>query len=157
MQLIRQRDAGCVAASVAMVFETRLNYVDTFSLFNPYCYSFPFPSPWHKLPKVASMDELCDWAYSMFKVGLVPFPRNPGCSPSEKCPDVAVWPDGEGKFLEHLSYGVGLLEGHVEHMRGHMCAWNGEKVYDPRGHTYSFANASDFDFTATRFWLKVQG
>jgi hypothetical protein len=157
MHLIRQGDAGCVAASIAMVFDMPLEVVEYHYLFNPCCRSFPFPSPWHRSPMVASMDEVCDWAHNNFKVGLVPFPRNPGCSPAEECPAVPVWPDGEGKFLVHLSYGIGLLEGHVEHMRGHMCAWDGEKVYDPRGHTYSFANASDFDFTATRFWLKVQG
>jgi hypothetical protein len=157
MNLIRQGDNECMAASVAMVFDKRLESVNTFSLFNPYCYSFPFPVPWHQSPKVASMDEICDWAYSIFGAGLVPFPRNPGCSPTEKCSMVPVWPDGEGKFLEHLSYGPGLLEGHVEHMRGHMCAWDGKKVYDPRGYTYSFENADGYNFTATRFWLKVQG
>jgi hypothetical protein len=140
-----------------MLLGKDLRNVERFSLFNPTCYQYPFPQPWSRLPKVASMEEICDWVYFVLGIGLVPFPRNPGCSPAEMCPMQPVYKDGEAKFLDQLSYGAGLLEGVVEHDRGHMCAWDGEKVYDPRGPLYSFENAGDFDFAATRFWLKVEG
>lgn len=156
MKLIRCGESGCVVASVAMLVGRELAWVEGFPMFNPICYRYPFPQPWARLPKVASMEEICDWAYQTLRVGLIPFPRNPGCSPAGECPMQPVYKDGEEVFLNQLSYGAGLLEGVVEHDRGHMCAWDGEKVHDPRGYIYSFENADGFNFTATRFWLKVE-
>jgi hypothetical protein len=157
MNLKRCGENGCLAASVAMLLGVRVDDIERIGLFNPCRYEYPFPAPWARMPKVATMDEVCEWMYKECKIGLVPFAHNPGCSAARECPMTPVWSDGRKAFRRHLSYGAGLLEGHVEHMRGHMCAWDGKKVYDPRGNTYRLEDALHYDFTPTRFWLKVQG
>ena len=154
MNLIRSSKNQCVAASVGMLFEWKLEALADFPLFDITCYQYPFPHPWSHLPKVASMVEICEWAITVTGCGLVPFPRNPTCVPSAKCPSTPVFKDGEASFLTHLSYGAGLLEGIVS--VGHMCAWDGLKVYDPRGYTYQIEDAPAYDFAPSRFWLKVE-
>ncbi len=154
MNLIQSSKNQCVAASVGMLFEWKLEELAGFQLFDITRHQYPFPRPWSHLPKVASMEEICGWAFSIVGCGLVPFPRNPTCAPSADCPPQPVFKDGEGVFRSHLSFGAGLLEGLIKD-RGHMCAWDGLKVYDPRNHIYQIEDADDYDFTPSRFWLSV--
>jgi hypothetical protein len=157
MNLIKGNKNQCVAASVGMLFEWELEELTRFPLFNITHHQCPFPHPWNHLPKVASMEEICEWAFSVMGCGLVPFPRNPTCTPSADCPPQPVFKDGEMAFRNQLSFGAGLLEGLVKGCRGHMCAWDGMRVWDSRNHIYQIEDANDYDFTPTRFWLKVAG
>jgi hypothetical protein len=155
MNLIQGSKNQCVAASVGMLFEWELEELACFALFDITRHQYPFPHPWSHLPKVASMEEICEWAFSVTGHGLVPFPRDPTCAPSADCPPQPVFKDGERAFRNQLVFGAGLLEGRINGRLGHMCAWDGMKVYDPRGYIYQIENADDFEFTPTRFWLSV--
>lgn len=155
MKLIRSGKNQCVAASVGMLFEWKLEELADFPLFDIHSHLYPFPHPWADLPKVASMEQICEWAFLVARCGLVPFPKNPTCTPSADCPPQPVFKYGEQVFRTQLGFGAGLLEGLIKGSRGHMCAWDGLKVYDPRGYTYQIEEANDYSFTPTRFWLSV--
>lgn len=165
MKLIRGNKYDCVACSLAMVMEGPTREHIAAMLFSSRA-ATPFPEPWDKLPKVPDMNFVCDWAWHDYKVAFVPFERNPVCSPAPECPSVPVWPmEGtkdhtttpEQAFRRQLSYGTGLLEGtRPSRGLGHMCAWDGQAIYDPRGHVYLLEDALEhFDFVPLRFWLAV--
>jgi hypothetical protein len=141
----------CSAASISMLTGRPLDYILA-DLFGDL--EYPFPEPWQGMAKVPSMDEICQWMWDMRGEGLMPFNRDPVCSPHPKCPMVPVWRDGEAQWLRHLGYGPGLLEG-VSANGGHMCAWDGEQVFDPRGSVYPWADRLTCGFEAERFWLLV--
>lgn len=157
MNLITSSNNSCVAASLAMLFDCSIDIIKS-ELFSSLLY--PFPAPWSHLPKVPDMNVICDWAWNNRRVALVPFEYNPYCSPAADCPPIPVWPesgDVEKAFSRALGYGAGLLEGLVDEKRGHMCAWSGNVVHDPRGYSYSRNVAkSKFGFHIIRFWLAVQ-
>jgi hypothetical protein len=153
MQLITSRNNDCVAASVAMLLGLTLEEVKSHHLFSEAYLTYPFPKPWHEVPKVPAMEEVCEWAFQTGKIGLVPFPLNPRCTPSHGCPDVPVFQDKNKAFCRQLDFGPGLLEGMTS--KGHMCAWDGTKVYDPRGRIYPLTDAFAHSFYYHRFWLKV--
>jgi hypothetical protein len=111
------------------------------------------------MPKVPSMEELVAWAYRKQRTGLVPFPFHPHCSPHPNCPGVPVWPDDDPNevFEGQLSHGKGVIEGVITSTaKGHMVAWDGAVIYDPRGYMYSLNVANKFDFSPSRFWLAVE-
>lgn len=146
MKLVKAEEKyGCVVASVAMLRGE--SYWDTRKMLPPWTY--PFEGLYASCPKVPAMEELVDiffnWGYH-----LVPFFRDPYCSPEPHCNPVPVWPDGETKFQQQLLYGRGLLVGHCG-KTGHMAAWDGHLVYDPRGMVYSLENQHCFDVEV--FWL----
>jgi hypothetical protein len=151
MRLIKSDNNDCVAASLAMVFN--LYYPDVQrDLLEIQPLEFPFRRPYDQLPKVVSMEQVCEWAaFRLFT--LIPFPWNPMCSPHPDCPPVPVWDDPDEMFDQAMRRGPGLLEGLVGD-KGHMVAWDGNVVYDPRGYCYSLNMAQDrFNFVETRFWL----
>jgi hypothetical protein len=151
MRLIKSDHNDCLAAAVAMVFN--LHYPDVqndLQLLQPL--EYPFRKPWAGLPKVVSMEQVCEWAAER-RCTLMPFPWNPMCSPHPDCPPVPVWDDPDAAFDQAMRRGPGLLEGLVGE-KGHMTAWDGNVVYDPRGYCYSLNVALDkFGFIPTRFWL----
>lgn len=158
MQLIVATNNDCVAAALAMLFEVKKDYIkkELFSFLTHHS----FQEPWDNFPMVPSMEMICDWAYRERGVGLVPFPYHPHCSPHPDCPGIPVWPaDTPDKiFRGQLSYGQGVIEGITESGApdcGHMVAWNGTVIYDPRGYMYSSNVADKFGFTPSRFWLAV--
>jgi hypothetical protein len=161
MNLLKSSNNDCVAAAMAMVIGCKMSVV-TSRLFTNL--DTPFHAPFHELPKVPDMTVICEY---MLQRGLamVPFERNPQCSPHPDCPPVPVYPFREagqvgGRFLDgplavwerQLTLGPGLIEGSVGEM-GHMVAWSGDSVYDPRGFIYSLNVADKFDFVPKRFWL----
>lgn len=155
MQLITGTNNDCVYASVAMVAGCSLEHI--YIIFNDsdtYIGCKPFPEPFNKYEVVPDMSIICDKLWNMFRITLVPFEFNPVCSPHEKCPPINTWKNPEDKFLSQLYYGPGLLEGRV--VDGHMCAWDGNVIYDPRGYIYSYNLASKMNFVAYRFWLAVK-
>lgn len=155
---------SCTAASLAMVTNRWLDeiiedlYMDL---------DFPFDPPFDGYPKVPSMDEICDWMWKQCLQGLVPFNRNPTVSIAPGCNQVPVWYNGDRQWLDQLAYGWGLLEGFVikkntdpngflpEIRIGHLCAWDGKYVMDPRGYKYKWADREEHGFDAERFWLLV--
>ena len=149
MILINAPEYGCTVASLAMALELPMDTVWRELFTN---LEYPFETPWERYPKVPSSNEICDWAWTKHGVGLVLFERNPICSPHKDCKPVPVWYNGESKFQTHLIYGAGLLEGLVDGV-GHMTAWSGALVFDPRGYIYPFNGASAFRFDIRRFWL----
>lgn len=114
---------------------------------------YPFEPPWETYPKVPSMDTICDWLWQRFGRSLTPFNKNPHCTPNMACKAVPVWYNGEEKWLSQLQYGKGLLEGVYNGFIGHMCAWDSERVFDPRGFVYTWENRAEYKFDAERFWL----
>jgi hypothetical protein len=162
MKLIEStNNYDCVAAALAMVLGTDLGEIERILFHN---LMKPFPEPWDNLPKVPDMNVICEF---MAGVGwaLMPFEYNPQCSPHPDCPPVPVYPFREagnvgGHFLasfqrvweKQLSLGPGLIEGTVDET-GHMVAWSGDAIYDPRGCIYSLNVTNKFDFVPKRFWL----
>jgi hypothetical protein len=145
-----------------MLFDVDIHYVKDQLFFG---LSKPFPEPWSHLPKVPDMNVVCHWAWDR-RTALVPFEYNPQCTPHEDCPPVPVYPtrsDIYGKtpdwaFITQMSFGPGLIEGITEDEAGHMCAWDGSIIYDPRGYCYSRNVAKErFGYQITRFWLAVKG
>jgi hypothetical protein len=70
-----------------------------------------------------------------------------------------VWPDDDPNevFEGQLSHGKGVIEGVITSTaKGHMVAWDGAVIYDPRGYMYSLNVANKFDFSPSRFWLAVE-
>jgi len=119
--------------------------------------TYPFPAPWDKYPAAPSMDKICDWCWTKKQVALVPFNYAPLCTPHVDCPPQPVWSgDQMAMFERQLAYGPGLLEGSIAGAVGHMCAWDGQTIFDPRGYTYSRNVAlNKFDFLVDGFWLGV--
>lgn len=156
MRLETATNNDCVAASLAMLFDLPIDHIKG-ELF-PSPTQYPFPEPWDGLPRVPSMEEIVHWAYRHRKVGLVPFPYHPYCSPHPDCPGVAVWPDQnpDKVFAGQLSHGKGVIEGVTETGSGHMVAWDGTVIYDPRGYLYSLNVVAKFGFEPSRFWLAVE-
>lgn len=156
MRLIEQERDGCVYASVAMLLS-----IDKSAAYHLLCSHWkvedfkPFAEPFQDVPRVPSMEEICD-ALIRYNSGiaLVPFPRNPLATPHQECPPIQVWANPEEKFRQQLSRGRGLIEGIVGD-RGHMVAWDGSIVYDPRGYCYSINVSDKFNFVPRRFWLAV--
>lgn len=140
----------CSAASVAMLLNEEYNSI--YKLFQ-YEDKYPFPSPNDKLERVPSMEELCCIIWKKYKVGFMPFPKSLYCYPAPDSEPYFVW-DGDDNFRSFLDFGEGLLEG-VSTNCGHLCAWDGKEIYDPRGDVYKYEHASLFDFESTRFWLKI--
>jgi len=162
MKLVTQEGANdCVLAALSMLFDASPSRIhqDLFTdLF------FPFPDPWAHLPKVPDMNVICDYALWKQDVALVPFELDPLCSPHKDCPPVPVWPrckvassEGPRMFEQSLRRGEGLIEGVVIGKElGHMVAWDGTVILDPRGYCYSLNVAVDkFNFQPRRFWLAV--
>jgi len=149
MRLILSNNHDCVAASLAMVTGIPMSDIKE-DLFTDL--EYPFPPPWDKLPKVPNMDVICDYLWLGFRLGLTPFNNAPFCSPDVACPSFPVWEDAAAMFQRQLGFGPGLLEGTVAG-KGHMCAWDGTMVFDPRGYAYLPDEADDLGFDIERFWL----
>jgi hypothetical protein len=157
MRLETATDNDCVAASLAMLFEVDVIFIKN-QLFSAVP-DYPFQAPWDELPRVPSMEEIVDWAWTRQRSAMVPFPYAPDCSPHPNCPGVLVWPNDEPDkvFAHHLSYGQGVIEGVVTDTgKGHMVAWDGKVIHDPRGYMYSMNTIDKFDFKPSRFWLTVR-
>lgn len=153
---------SCVACSLSMLLDIDLHIIER-ELFT--FLDAPFPEPWDHLPKVPDMNVICDWVWQTQKVALMPFQRNPMCSPHSDCPSVPSWPlrktqddSAEKAWGRALSYGDGLLEGVCPSKGlGHMCTWKGGIILDPRGFAYSENIAeTKFDFTPEWLWLAVK-
>ena len=154
MKLITSTDKyDCVAVSMAMLLGVSVAHVK--SLVWPDPLEYPFPAPWDTLPKIPSMEVICEWMLFSHDIALVPFPHNPVCTPDvTRCPPVPVYDeDPDTVFNRQLELGPGLLEGVRARGSAHMCAWDGQAVFDPRGHIYSLNITHLHDFVPTRFWL----
>jgi hypothetical protein len=153
--MVRTGKNECVVGSLAMLLGVAPEFIRRQICHNPPIY--PFPAPWDEYPLVPSMEIICDWAYSHMNVAMVPFPYNPLCTPHEDCPPTPVWDDDADVVFEgQLEYGTGLIEGTVDGAHGHMVAWDGSVIYDPRGYCYSLNIAEKHGFTPARFWLCVK-
>jgi hypothetical protein len=113
-----------------------------------------FKGLWSKYPKVPSKPEIIDWIWRRNRIALVEFVRDPQMKPSVEAPAVSVYTDSEKVFRDQLKYGAGLLEGFTK--LGHMCAWDGERIFDPRGYVYSYEKADKYGFEVTSFLMAVQ-
>jgi len=140
----------CIAAALAMVLELPYDQVLA-ELYSKLTY--PFPEPWQQMPKVPDMNVVVDWAYSKHHAALVPFERNPVCTPHLDCKPVPVWYNGDSKFRDQLRRGIGLIECVRRNGLGHMVAWDGKDVFDPEGYRYPYERLSDYGLEAKRFWL----
>ena len=165
MILITAVEYKCVAASLAMLIGTDIGHVEK-RLFTGL--PKPFSGQWADLPKVPDMNVICGWLWETHEIALIPFEYNPQCTPHKDCPPVSVYPrtancpypTGHDQFRIQMDYGPGLIEGNITAGRevGHMCAWDGKVIHDPRGYCYSYHIAQvKFGYQITRFWLAVKG
>ena len=141
----------CVAASLAMALHIDMDLVieDLFTDME-----YPFDPPFDKYPKVPDMNVVADWAFARCSQDMIPFEYCPVCTPHETCKPVPVWYNGVEKFRKQLSYGEGVIECiTTRELKGHMVAWDGNKVFDPNGYVYDFEDMSAYRLKATRFWL----
>jgi hypothetical protein len=139
----------CVAAAVAMATRISLDEILD-ALYTKL--EFPFQPPYDMTPKVPTTDEIGEWLYTKYRIGIMPFNRNPVCSPAPGIQSVPVWLDGDEAWFRHLRLGWGLLEGRTRD-RGHMCAWDRNQVFDPRGYQYDWESRAAYGFDAHTFWL----
>jgi hypothetical protein len=162
MKLITSNQNDCVAASLAMLIGRSIDYIKC-QLFNNL--PKPFPDLWKDFPKVPDMNVICDWMWGR-GIALTPFEYNPQCTPHKVCPPVSVYPrtvsgkeTADEMFNKQMAYGLGLIEGGIIGREvGHMCAWDGKIIYDPRGYCYSRNVAQEkFGYQITRFWLEGEG
>jgi hypothetical protein len=148
VRLIKGKENECVYTSLAMLLNVDVDVIKrrfTLKLEDTYPFEFPF----EQLPRVPCMEEVCLEVVRRDS-SLTPFPRVVEATPHPDCPPIKVW--GDEKFFDILCKGPGLIEGMVKD-RGHMVAWDGHVVYDPRGYCYSINVADKFDFDPKRFWL----
>jgi hypothetical protein len=115
---------------------------------------YPFESPWDDIPQVPSMDVIVDYMFNICHVAMVPFEKDPVCTPHLDCKPVPVWYNSTEAWLRHLAYGEGVIECVTPRGRGHMVAWNGKVVYDPQGYIYPIEEMETVHkLTPRRFWL----
>lgn len=155
MRLVKQENDGCVYAALSMVLNEELEVIYHCFKHWPFKHNFPFPGEWAQTPRVPSMEEICDIAWRHFNTALVPFPRDPLATPHAACPPIHVWENSDAKFFNQLRLGRGLIEGVLSSGRGHMVAWDGTVVFDPRDYCYTINVADRFNFEPRRFWLAV--
>jgi hypothetical protein len=146
-----------------MLFDVDTDYVKNHLFI---CLTKPFPDLWADFSKVPDMNVICDWAWQR-GTALVPFEYAPQCAPHSSCPPVSVYPlttsspheTADWQFDKQVAYGPGLFEGiTIGREVGHMCAWDGKVIHDPRGYCYSRNVAKEkFGYQITRFWLAVKG
>jgi hypothetical protein len=164
MDLIKgETGFDCAAASIAMVVGTSLGKVksDLFSDLRK-----PFTGKWAHIPQVPDMNIICDFALRTWGLALVPFEYMPTSTPHKDCPPVSVYPRNtkvlnstpEFNWRRQLAQGPGLIEGTIIGKElGHMVAWTGKEIYDPRGYIYSLNVAVErFQFQVRRFWLALR-
>ncbi len=164
MRLVTANNNDCVAASLAMLLDVELGYIKN-QLFTDL--PKPFPGQWELFPKVPDMNVICDWVWGTYQIALTPFEYDPQSTPHRNCPPVSVYPrttnllgvTADGAFDNQMAHGPGLLEGlTLNGSLGHMCAWDGKVIHDPRGYCYSYNVAKEkFSYQVTRFWLAVKG
>lgn len=152
MRLVIDYEGGkCLLASLAMLFDLSWEEVEKALFYN---LEYPFEPPWDTCPKVPDMNVIVDWALHVQHAALVPFEYNPSCTPHKDCTPVRVWKDGPAKFRKTLEYGPGLIECETETGKGHMVAWDGASVYDPRCVVrYEYDRLIDNGLKPRRFWL----
>jgi len=150
MKLITNNENKCVFASLAMLIVEDINMVEGW--LKHYLPDATFPPPYDELPRVPDMISICAWLLGR-NIALTPFPFDPQCTPHPSCPAKAVYENPQGVFNARLALGPGLIEGVVNGDRGHMVAWNGTTIYDPRGYCYSLNVSWKFDFEPAQFWL----
>lgn len=102
--------------------------------------------------------EIIDYAWMQNATPVTPFLRYPLVTPSPAHPEqlakFAREPDLERRFTNRLYGRVGIITGTVIFGRGHAVAWNGHKIYDPRGYVYTYAEAeTDYHYHADIFWM----
>ena len=94
--------------------------------------------------------ELIDMARRLGKV-LLPIERYPKCYTDGIEEDVYNEIDADSRFGGYLRQNKGLLYGFKDG-QAHMCAWNGQWVYDPHGYTVQI---NDPRYKWTMFLLLV--
>ena len=156
MNLVIGTNGQCLLASVAMLIGESLEATRQILIGHlDWPDKHPFEGEWEDYPRVPSMHEVVDALWRFKRLGLVPFEYNPSCAPHIDCPSIDVWQRPREQFLNQLDFGSGLIEGVVDD-RGHMVAWDGQVVLDPRGYCYSLNVSDKFDFQPTRYWLALQ-
>jgi len=156
MRLIKSNKNNCVYASVAMLLGVSLD--KAYELLHNKDAKIgekPFTGIYKDFEVVPDMAVICDSLWSKKRIGLTPFYFDPTCSPHPNCQPISTWKNPKASFKLQLGFGSGLLEGKTEKC-GHMCAWDGQVIFDPRGHIYSYDLAEIMNFEINRFWLKVE-
>lgn len=84
--------------------------------------------------------------------GLMPIELYPVMAPDEDTEPKLLWSMEEAviRFEKSIRLTSGLLIGQTSYGLGHACAWDGDKVFDPRGYILDLK-----DFIIRECWLLI--
>lgn len=118
----------------------------------------PWPAPFSLIREGFHIHEMIDVAYLYFRRLLCPFVRTPMVTPDENCPEqLAKFRRAESvdhRWCSALYCKVGIMTGQMTDTRiGHAVAWDGHRVYDPRGYVYRYSERLDYKYDPDTFWM----
>ena len=134
MRLMIQIDDSCLVYAAAMVLDVDPNTLiaeighDGQDIWWPACTGASRKRGIH-------IQEIIDCAHARGH-GLMPIEVFPCSSPGPGIEPIEIWKDGHchARFENMIAFHPGILIGESENGIGHAWAWDGEKVYDPRGY-----------------------
>lgn len=165
MDLIKSPSrAGCLAASLAMVLDK--TYDEIIGLLGHDGTEVIFPElnvKTSREPQTNSLRGFTEWEMVELLLqqgqAAIPIVAAPAIVPPGR-PDIAKVLFTEDQVLErlskHMQGNVGIICGWIAADRKHACAWDGEKVYDPKEpRIYGFDDAPDTERIAIETFYRV--
>lgn len=117
----------------------------------------PWPAPFDSVRKGFHIHEMIDVAFIYYRRLLCPFDKAPMVTCDERCPEIpaefsGVTPEQRWNFATVFKTGVMTGQMTVSR-RGHAVAWDGHKIYDPRGYVYSYEDRHNYNYEPDTFWM----
>ncbi len=144
---------SCMPTSVAMALDTDVDTV--IRLCGHKGDALPWPPPFDKLREGFHIHEIIDVVWLYFSKTMTPFIREPTVTPHDECPErgaVFVECDSEIRFIKRLWSRQGIMTGVVGEL-GHAVAWDGHRIYDPRGYIYTYTDRDKYRYDPDVFWM----
>ena len=148
---------SCMATSVAMALDTQT--ANVVRLCGHSGDGLPWPPPFDHIREGFHIHELIDVVWLYFSKTLTPFIRCPMVTPRDECPEQPATfteCDAETRFIKRMWSRTGILTGVVKSgcvEIGHAVAWDGHKIYDPRGYIYPFTARDKYGYEPDVFWM----
>ena len=112
-------------------------------------------APYHNKEAGFHIHELIDVAWTSFKKTMTPFVRSPMATPStdqrEQTAIFAHYKDHERRFVARIFNRVGIMTGFAH--GSHAVAWDGSRIYDPRGYVYYYDDRQKYYYEPDVFWM----
>lgn len=117
----------------------------------------PWPVPFQFVRAGFHIHEIIDVAFLYYRRLLCPFVREPTVTCDERCPEIPakfVGTDTDARWRWALRNNTGIMTGQMMDTGvGHAVAWDGQKIYDPRGYVYSYDDRHHYLYEPDTFWL----